>query len=160
MIHITNLDEFCRGLIAAVDAIEADWSAKYRYWVMELFQEILEGSPQWSGNFAANWNVSKGAFSSAYAPFNEGEKDARFRGHYDAVFQAQARSKATLDSLTLRDQVFINNLTPYGVNVARNELEYTKMPFLRAGNYIDPRPYPLGNAMQQATNLFVSRFGR
>lgn len=88
----------------------------------KVFMSVVEGSPQWSGNLAANWKVELGGSGAAYSPIpgydpaNWATTDAYVVGHPIAVGQAipelQKLSGAKWDS-----RIAISNSTPYASEV-------------------------------------------
>jgi len=153
MIDFENLGEFTRRLENEIIDIEREFSRDYRIFVLLSIRKLAEYSPQWSGNFAANWSASINsqsyfkyemfdATTGALTSFDAA--NIQFRGDIPAIEEAVRRNESYLSTLDLTDIVYIDNLTPYGDEIAENRREGTEATFLRPGNYINPMPYPLG----------------
>lgn len=163
MIEILNLESFCNAIDQEIDAAEAEFERTYRAYVKGLLLTAASSSPQWSGNFAANWRLS--FFDSGYvyepfmtdAPYQSTHPldTVRFRGDPYAVMEALQRNASFLSSLTLYEDSYLVNNTPYGPEVAQNQLAESGLTFLRPGNYIDPKPYPLGATLEQEGEIFA-----
>ena len=51
---------FKARLKAVMPTIEAEINTKYRKLVRKVFTDLVENSPQWSGNLASNWRIGSG----------------------------------------------------------------------------------------------------
>lgn len=164
MIEITNLDEFCRDLEREIDAAEDAFDRTYSDYAKRLLLVAASTSPQWSGSFAANWRLSFFESDYAYEPVIEDTPyqsthpldTVRFRGDPYAVMEALRRNATILKNITVHEDVYLVNNTPYGPEVALNQLAGSGEPFLRPGNYLDPRPYPLGAVVEREGEILVS----
>lgn len=167
MIEIANYDEFVRGLDKALDDVEFKLDTAFREFVDRCLFSAAWASPQWSGNFAANWSLGFAdgdykyeefdATGLALTDFSNPDFNAAniwFRGGEPAIAEALRRNRDFLMHLSHTESIFLGNLTPYGEAVATNEKEDGSGAFLRAGNYIDPRPYPLGWVLSSADDSF------
>ncbi len=151
MIEFTNLEEFTSGILAYCDEVERDWEAELRTITRRILTALAETSPQWTGNFAANWYVMQGEQSRRYAWWNKDPSDtgARhpefFRGDQPAVMAALNRNQEAIGKLKLSARsVFFTNNTPYGDVIAENKERPSGGTFLRPRNFLDPRPVPVG----------------
>ena len=163
VIEIENLEGFIASFEQAVAEVEAEFARAYRMWASSLFAALAKESPQWSGNFAANWNIQLDAESTRYEQITEYAGDewanyvltgfsVRFRGNQEAVETALARNTPTFVKAAslparelLRKTFFVNNLTPYADAWANEPSEV-----LRPGNYIDPAPVPVHHVVLTA----------
>ena len=57
-IDFSGVDAFLQALEREQISFNTQVSAKYRQWVRIIFNDIVELTPQWSGNLASNWNIS------------------------------------------------------------------------------------------------------
>lgn len=146
-----NLSEFNSGVDAALAAIERDVTHALRGFATTVFRELVENSPQWSGNLAANWNIGINAPSGDYNELvdktgawyghadqqHRGDFDPRVRGHAYAVGVAMGRNLPQLRAVGLRDTVHIGNNTGYLERVEDDESDSGKSPYIRPENKID-----------------------
>lgn len=155
MIEFTNLAEFNAALRAYVEETRQDWDRIYRAWCSSVFATIVKESPQWSGNFAANWNFATGSESTSYLEFNyldaqwRDQNPIRWKGDPAAVEEAMSRSAGERAALTVHKGAYINNLTPYAPEFTMNTER------LRPSNFINPTPIPIGHAVMVADGLFA-----
>lgn len=126
MIQIKGLDriaEFRRQLALEMARLDREVSQEYYAWTKRVFKELVEGTPQWSGDTTANWNYSVGAASYRYdrIPNKTGDEakidyvredfGVFYVGHPYAVDAAMQRM-SEVPMPTWRDKVFIANATP------------------------------------------------
>jgi len=57
-LDLSGLDTFLQQVEAEQRSFNNQISVKFREWVRRIFYDIVELTPQWSGNLAANWYVS------------------------------------------------------------------------------------------------------
>lgn len=87
-----------------------------------VFTDVVEGSPQWSGNLAANWDIEVGASKASYSPiagysvtdWNKGDKYEA--GHPLAVSMAMS-NLGKLSEVKWNSKINVVNYTPYGPEV-------------------------------------------
>lgn len=106
---VTNLAEVNATVVAWFRRVEKAAAEAAVGMAREAFDEILETSPQYSGDFVANWKVSK---NSPDTSFVEGvltkSKIAQFQmGSSPAV--AYAKANARWPNLKLGETLFISN---------------------------------------------------
>lgn len=164
MIEIENIAEFCAGIERYVDETESEWTRIYGRFAQNVFMEILDTSPQWSGNFVANWAVSVGYVDVRYQEYSIDEVSIpSLMGRPEAIAEAMDRNADFMqrDFPVLLSQVtYITNNTPYGEIIASNsdpDNSGYATTFLRLGNYINPAPIPIGHVMQVADKLWGKR---
>lgn len=103
--------------------LDREISAAFVGWTMEVFRGLVERSPQWSGNMAANWNYSVGSPNWGYTPIPNKTGDDGGIDHWrmnQGIFQVghslavnAAMSRMTsVPKGTWRDMVHITNATP------------------------------------------------
>ena len=101
---------------AAFIKIEAALTLKYHGVIREAFTMLVMNSPQWSGNFTANWNIGKNSPDYSYSEIqakDDPETDRRpfQRGRAPATVTAMQKL-SKLSGVTLADRVYITNATP------------------------------------------------
>lgn len=57
-LDITGIDAFLSAIETEQKNFNNQISEKYREWLRVIFYDIVELTPQWSGNLAANWFIS------------------------------------------------------------------------------------------------------
>lgn len=57
-IDFSQIDTFLAEVEREQLAFNNQISLRFREWVRAIFYDIVELTPQWSGNLAANWNIS------------------------------------------------------------------------------------------------------
>ncbi len=114
----------------------ARWSERLRDHVSEIavdmaqvaFKYVLEESPQYSGDFAANWNVDYGKsdFSFEYFAVYDGVSEPYRRGHPSAINYARARAKWR--KLPHGQSIFLTNTAKHTESYAL-KIEHGKIKF-------------------------------
>lgn len=143
---------------------------KYREIVRNTLYLLAESSPQWSGYFASNWRVKVTGVSrtsgdigyqqEAYAEAasdqfkSEGEwggnvsfspDTIKQRGDQEAIDFCMEANEPVIEKIKSPwARVSFHNDTEYGKYIAKNTNEEGKSPYLRAINYTDPTPIPIG----------------
>lgn len=158
MINFSDLDNFAKDLERVVDEIENEFSTIYSRWCYLLARALVTTSPQWSGSFAANWQLSIGVPSYEYTEVDyrtrvEGKLVPLEMGDQLAVTHAMSKILPVVARAKIKDTVYITNSTPYAKRIAANQSDTGKSPYLRERNYFDPAPIPLGYVMQQEREL-------
>ena len=152
-IDFSGVDVFLSALQVEQKAFNSQVSAKYRQWVSVIFNDIVELTPQWSGNLAANWNISTDGESAsevtipqkAYmwplAPYVEPFR----RGDPGAV----GISKARFDSIIFgySEQVYIYNPTEIAQAVEDHSI------YIRGVNLLDGRVAMIAHARAFYSNF-------
>lgn len=161
------MSEWLNGIEVTIDRSETFFKKVYYRWAVYLFTEVVKQSPQWSGNFAANWVFDRGvgAPTYKYRAFNKDYSGGfvpgtgKWRGDPEAVAEAFRRNRYELQNITgarLTESITFQNNTPYAHAIAINRSWEEYLPFLRAGNYVDPTPIPLAGAMAFA-DIFLAQ---
>lgn len=87
-----------------------------------VFTDVVEGSPQWSGNLAANWDIEVGASKASYSPIagysaTEWNKGGSYEvGHPLAIGMAMPHL-SKLSEVKWNSKINVVNYTPYGSEV-------------------------------------------
>lgn len=110
---------FKARLKAVMPTIEAEINTKYRKLVRKVFTDLVENSPQWSGNLASNWRIGSGGYAqiAEYNPQNWYMENPYQMGGDPAVAMTLMREMPKLDSITYKSPVRIFNPTPYASEV-------------------------------------------
>ncbi len=128
MIRIENLDEF----IKTVDAWEAETTTFVtqvaRGVTVELFKYVVQISPQFSGDFTANWKYE---LNKVTPSFKEGlfhDRETNFReGNAEAVLHAR-REAAKVKGFKLGDTVYFHNSAEheegYAMKIWKNQIDF------------------------------------
>lgn len=124
-IDTSGIAAFRKQLALEMARIDREISAAYYLWTVKMFTELVEGSAQWSGNLASNWNYSVGGADYSYTEIpnkrgNSTKINYQDGTHRFGVFEAGA-NPAVADALsqmktvpqpTWRDKVYMTNMTP------------------------------------------------
>lgn len=142
-----KIDAFLSALTLEQARFNGEISARYRAWVQIIFDDIVELTPQWSGNLASNWRISLSATQEPEVtlpakarlwplpPFTDPYK----RGDQPAVDIAKARFD-DLGKFGYAEQIFIYNPTEIAA-----EVEAEAVP-LRGVNLLDGRVAMIAHA--------------
>lgn len=134
-LELKGLESFRRGLRAAIAEIEQKVSFRYAAWTLRVFEDLVENTPQWSGDTAANWRYSVGTPDGTYqptlgktaywdtenrhAPWNR--PDPLKRGDPFATAQAIERAQSG-PTPNWRQPVFFTNNTPIAPDLESNSV--------------------------------------
>lgn len=101
-----------------------------------LFYQLLQNSPQFSGDFAANWRYSINSpdttFESTAEDWKEKVADNSFQafkaGYEEAISKAVARNKGKDTGYVLGDTFFLSNSAvhdePYALKIEQGEIKF------------------------------------
>ena len=113
----TNLPAFDATVSAWFDSVENATAEAAVGLAKEVFDTVLEDSPQFSGDFTANWKVSVDAPDTAFTPgvvqrvivgaYGRPSIDAFKRGDPEAI--EYAKRHAAWETIRLGQRVFISN---------------------------------------------------
>lgn len=140
MIKVENLEQVFSDIDNWLAATEAQIEGVARGLATDALNTLLEHSPQYSGDFAANWNLSvnvpdhsfeAGIFGKTFAVKDSGSPFSR--GDLPAMQYAKAKAKGKLDGFKLGDTIWISNsakhLELYAWKIENNQIKF------RPGNY-------------------------
>lgn len=148
-LEIEGIDEFIAELENWVGECRVLASQVARGIAAYGFTFVLDHSAQFSGDFAANWNLSVGAPNFAFEDnalhHRADHVTDRIMGDPEAIEHAKAKSQGILDRALVGDDLYVSN-------GATHEEPYA---WLIENNFIKFRP---GNA-GQPIGLFVQVFG-
>lgn len=110
----SGLAEFDRQVGIAFFELEAELSRRFADFTQKVFKSIVQTSPQWSGNLAANWNYSVNFPDESYTATPQ--KQQRSKKPYQvgdpaAVSKALSRMSA-VQPPSWAQPVYITNATP------------------------------------------------
>ena len=145
-LKITGIEQTILKLRNAAKRHELTVTQAYKNFVWTVFRDVVEHTPQWSGNLATNWRIEvgtawlgHGVYSQhpSYSEDGKGLGKAKFAGHPDAV-QAAIESEAdSLSRIRYNSKVRIVNYTPYAEEVENGvgpETENESVSMIRAVN--------------------------
>lgn len=142
MIKVTGAEEFIRGLDAWVTSCENLATGAFKGLVAEAFKYVVTGTPEWSGNLAANWRVAIGSPTGIYTELfdrklgrrGQPEPFNRHSPNYAAITYAYKEAAGVIPAINLSSNVVVFNPTPYAgmVELDRNE---RGIPFIRSVNH-------------------------
>lgn len=116
----TNAQAFGTQIDGLLAEIDRQLDAGYQRWTLKVFYDLVVGTPQWSGDTAANWNYSIGLPSMRYQQimaksllWGKGytQEQPYQRGALGAVWAAYSRAEDG-PMPSWRDKVFFTNNTP------------------------------------------------
>ena len=138
-LDLSGVDAFLRSLETEQKSFNSQVNAKYRQWVSIIFHDMLDLTPQWSGNLTANWFINNTGPTGSEQTIPEKAQvfataagtEPHVRGDYDAI----AISAARFDDLVFSylQPVFIFN----NANIAQQVEDHTV--YIRRDNLVDGR---------------------
>lgn len=142
MFSIIGIETFRRSLEGQMAAMQGRLNAAYREFVVDVLIELVENTPQWSGDLAASWRVrasgvtTRSVRTAGYygqTPFKKEpyERPAPyFRGDEPAIDYVLARNQEVIASIRYNTRVTIYNNNPTGEIIMQSDIP------LRPGNFI------------------------
>lgn len=117
MISLSTLQlaEFEAQVELAFVKLEAEMSLKFAAFTRKVFMSVVQTSPQWSGNLAANWNYSTKSADGSYTSIKPDVPRKGFKPYQVGSDPAAGRAIARMNAVTppsWRDTVYITNATP------------------------------------------------
>lgn len=145
-LDVSQIDAFLSALETEQRSFNNQISEKFREWVRVIFYDIVELTPQWSGNLAANWNISTSSIENPEQTIPEKAYlwplphyvEPHKRGDPEAV----AISKARFDDeqFGYSNQVYIYNPTEIAPAVEAQSIH------IRGVNLLDGRVAMIAHA--------------
>lgn len=141
MFKITNLDQIDRELDAWLASVEAEITKVAKGLAVEALVTAAYESPQYSGDFTANWNLSvnqpdrsftAGVFPEAAFP----SKHPFINGDSPAIAYAMGQADGKLDNFKLGDTIWLCNSAVHQDDYAW-KIENNRIKF-RSGNSGSP----------------------
>jgi hypothetical protein len=142
MIALTGTEHiaaFIKQIDLAFAALDRGISREFEDYTKKLFKQLVETTPQWSGDLASSWNYSIGGIDPSYTPSSNKIETKAFwsiaqiyqRGADPAVSQAVARAAGKHP--TWRDAVYFHNPAPIAYMVENLRV------LIRPVNLVDQR---------------------
>ena len=125
MIKITGT----RAVFSRLKAkVEENFDAMYREKILIRFEWLVRHSPQWSGDYTSNWQLTSSASGNVYQRWGNKvdsyhDQEPLSRGDYAAVDAAIQRARTK--KLSFKNYVYLTNTTP---------LKFTNSPPLVFGD--------------------------
>lgn len=120
----------------------------------KVFMSVVEGSPQWSGNLAANWKIELDGAGAGYSPIANykplgwSSSEVYEMGHPTAIGHATPELQ-NLSKVRWNSRIGVSNSTPYA-----SEVEAGQGP---EGHMIRPENYHYGQIAMVA--YAMTKFG-
>lgn len=128
MISTQGSQAFLAKLRADKKKLEGRVTSTHRNIVKTILKELVEHSPQWSGNLASNWYLEFHGSIATYQELSEYDTMSFGRhmspyvmGQDPAVGQTLARENAKLPQIRWNTIVHIVNKAPYAEDVEMNQ---------------------------------------
>ena len=122
-IKAKNIDGFIAKLKKHQLIVEGQVTETKRRLVRDIFTDLVEGSPQWSGNLASNWYIEFHGSTGNYSKI-EGYKDKNWYrknpyqvGSEPTVTRTLNRELPKVADIRWNSKVQIVNYTPYAASV-------------------------------------------
>lgn len=148
-LEFPNLDAFAGQLAQWAEGVREQMAQAARGLALEALREITEQSPQYSGDFAANWKLSVGApnfsFQGQLFSLTGGP---RLMGDREAIEYAWANNQGALNGFRLGDTIYLANSAEHDQAYAWR-IEDNKIKF-RPGN----KGAPLRNWYEKAQVVY------
>lgn len=122
MLKVDNISQVQKDLDAWINGFEKQAPSIVRSYAAQTFHILLGRSAQFSGDFAANWNVSLNTPDTSFRQFvatrNDGTKRGRSwdvsdsnykRGDKPAMTEAKMRNEGALQGYKLGDTILMSN---------------------------------------------------
>lgn len=110
---VAGLDEFGSAIDAWLDECEELIAHTARGIAVDAFLNMLRISPQFSGDFVANWNVSVDEPDTSFVPLGglilRKDGSVRIGGDPHAISEAISRNAGKASTFTLGQSIFITN---------------------------------------------------
>lgn len=120
-IKIKNLERVTSQSMAWLDSVETMAQDSAKGLATSMLRTLIESSPQWSGDFASNWNLSVGVPDYSYTvgdvpnptlePWKQGSRPAIQLGLF--------RNKGKLTGFKLGQVIYITNASTHDTTYAK-----------------------------------------
>lgn len=135
MIEIKNADQVSAQIDVWLATAVKEAEGAARGLVIEALDTALEHSPQATGDFAANWNVSVGTPNGSFSSFegsphtsNAQEEDIFLAGDRPAINMARVRNQGALSNFKLGNTIYLSNASahdePYALKIEGNQINF------------------------------------
>jgi hypothetical protein len=138
MFQVTGIDTFRKSLEGQMAAMHGRINAAYREFITNILTELVENTPQWSGDLAASWRVrAEGLTSRSGGSSTTGFKrdpierpPPFFKGDEPAIVYALSVNSEVIQSIRYNTRVTIFNDNPTAEIITQSDI------VLRPGNFI------------------------
>ena len=112
----SNAKAFSSQLKAAFAGVETKLDSVCRVRAEGVFHDIVENTPQWTGNLAGNWRLGVGQPDTSFTvrtefPYSESLREFQ-RGDDPAVSEALTLAQTAITNISYKSTVFITNQSP------------------------------------------------
>lgn len=142
----SGIDAFLLQLNTLQASFNSQVNERFRHWVGVIFEDIVQLTPQWSGNLAANWYVGVDALSEAENTIPE----KAIMWPLDLYAAAHERGDEAAVEISLRrfaeetfnwsERVYIYNPTEIAPDVEAQSI------YIRPENLVDGRVHMIAHA--------------
>lgn len=136
MFEVKGLEQFTAAVDAWLLATEQHIADVARGIAVETFDTMLRISPQYSGDFVANWNVSVDQPDESFRQFRtfqDSHKAPFIGGDAEAQAEAKLRNRGRADGFTLGQTIYITNASVHAGDYYAGLIEDNQIKF-RPGN--------------------------
>lgn len=162
MIKADNLDEFFKGIDLWQQQVEAEVTAVAKNLASYALRHVLAVSPQYSGDFVANWNMSVGQPDTSFTKgvFQPRSKDFPpfLMGDLAAQNAALSRNTGRLNGFKLGQTIWISN-TAHHMDFYSFKIENNEITF-RAGNMGAPVERTMVKMANEFGIITKSKYGK
>lgn len=131
-LHIKNLEHFTRHVDSWVDKVGVETAQVANGMAVEMFEMLLKISPQYSGDFAANWQYSRNIPNTNFSELNLLDQDPSRTpfgaGSRPAINYATVMNKGRDTFVKLGDTFYLSNSAahhePYALKIERNTINF------------------------------------
>lgn len=136
MIYVKNVAQVQAQLKAWMEKQRRMAETTARGLAISAFEELLRRSPQFSGDFAANWNLAVNRMDLSFEPFEGfflghgkgGTNEPFALGDLPAQDEAKRRNAGKLANFRLGDTVYITNVSAhnqaYAVKIEQGTINF------------------------------------
>lgn len=128
MIHITGIEQTIKKLRNAAERHELTVTRAYQNFIRTVFTDIVQHTPQWSGNLASNWRIEVGRYWQGrvrYDQLSTYKNDGSYKsinepfsaGLNPAVDDALLEAEYSIQNIKWNSRIRIVNYTPYAEDV-------------------------------------------
>lgn len=132
-VEVRNIDKFALGVERWLEKTEDRVMHVANGIAVELFEEVLRTSPQFSGDFAANWQYSINSINSTFNELNLLDDPARpsfGAGSHPAIQYAKTMNKGRDTGYQLGDTLYIANSAyhdePYALLIENQQINFRR----------------------------------
>lgn len=153
-IHVKNVESFISHVDQWFDKVETETAHVANGLTVELFKEILQTSPQLSGDFAGNWQYSINGINRTFNALNflDQGKPLFKVGDHQAITYARAMNKGRDVGYKLGDTFFLSNSAvhdePYALKIENGTINFR--------SYVGNTGETVANAFRNVLPKYVS----